>query len=200
MNYGNRNASSPNTINDLLFGYSMAVSSSIGVSLGLKALSKNFTKNMKGGRLLLVHSVISYFAVATAGFLNSYCMRMGEMRRGIKVFDELGDEIGISKVCAKEAVVQTASSRIALAFPIIMLPGVGMYSLDRMKLIPRNKALRTIQELSVVGLALWVALPLSVSLFPQKGEILAEKLEDEFKGLKSKNGEVIERYTYNKGL
>ena len=67
MNYGNRNASSPNTINDLLFGYSMAVSSSIGVSLGLKALSKNFTKNMKGGRLLLVHSVISYFAVATAG-------------------------------------------------------------------------------------------------------------------------------------
>lgn len=96
MNYGNRNASSPNTVNDLILGYFMAVSSSIAVSLSLKKLSSNFTKNMRGGSALLVHSIISYFALATAGFLNSYCMRMGEMRKGIKVFDKHGEEMGIS--------------------------------------------------------------------------------------------------------
>jgi hypothetical protein len=49
MNYGNRNASSPNTTKDLMFGYSMAVASSITVSLGLRKLSHNMTKNLHGG-------------------------------------------------------------------------------------------------------------------------------------------------------
>jgi hypothetical protein len=40
---------------------------------------------MKGGNLVLANSIINYIAVASAGFLNSYCMRMGEMSRGIKV-------------------------------------------------------------------------------------------------------------------
>lgn len=105
MNYGNRNASSPNSINDLLFGYSMAVTSSIGVSLGLRKLSYNMTKNMKGGTMILANSIINYIAVATAGFLNSFCMRMGEMEKGIKIYDEHEEEMGISKVCAKSAVV-----------------------------------------------------------------------------------------------
>ena len=50
MNYGNRNASSPNTVNDLLFGYSMAVLSSVSVSWGLKKLSADFTKKMSGSK------------------------------------------------------------------------------------------------------------------------------------------------------
>lgn len=43
-------------------------------------------------------------AVATAGFLNSLCMRMGEMEKGIKIYDEDGNERGVSKACAKKAV------------------------------------------------------------------------------------------------
>jgi hypothetical protein len=67
-------------MNDLMFGYSMAVASSVGVSLGLRKLSHNMTKNMRGGTMILANSIISYLAVATAGFLNSYCMRLGEMK------------------------------------------------------------------------------------------------------------------------
>ena len=81
----------------------MAVSSSIAVSIGLKRL--NLTRNMKGGSVILVNCLINYVAVATAGFLNSFCMRMGEMNKGIKIYDELGEEMGISKVAAKSAVV-----------------------------------------------------------------------------------------------
>ena len=60
---------------------------------------------------------------------------------------------------------------MVLAVPITILPGVGMMVLDKLGLIPKTRALRTVVELSVVAGALWVALPLSVSLFPQRGEI-----------------------------
>ena len=105
MNYGNRNASSPYTPSDLLFGYSAAVVSSVGLALGLRRLSANFTKNLKGGSFVLANSAISYIAVAAAGFLNTYCMRMGEMNRGIKIYDEQGECMGVSKECAKKAVI-----------------------------------------------------------------------------------------------
>ena len=35
MNYGNRNATSTYTTNDILFGYTAAVASSVGLGLGL---------------------------------------------------------------------------------------------------------------------------------------------------------------------
>ena len=96
INYGNRNASSKQTVNDLLFGYSAAVLSSIGISWSLRKMSANFTRNLQGGSVVLASSVINYVAVAIAGFLNSYCMRRGEMDTGIKVYDEDGECMGVS--------------------------------------------------------------------------------------------------------
>jgi hypothetical protein len=63
------------------------------------------TKNLQGGMAVLATSIISYLAVASAGFLNTYCMRMGEMSRGIKIYDEEGEYMGISKKCAEKAVI-----------------------------------------------------------------------------------------------
>lgn len=88
MNFGNRNASSTQTAKDILFGYSAAVASSVGISAGLRKLSHNATKGLQGGVAVLATSIISYIAVASAGFLNTYCMRMGEMEQGIKIYDE----------------------------------------------------------------------------------------------------------------
>ena len=127
-------------------------------------------------------------------------MRMGEMNRGIKIFDKHGEEMGISKNCAKKAVLETASSRIAMSFPIFTIPGVGMLLLDKAGLIPRNPALKTVVDLALISFALWVALPLSVSLFPQQGDVHSSRLETQFKQLKNSRGEVVERYYYNKGL
>ena len=178
MNYGNRNASSPYTTKDMLLGYTAAVSSSVGLSLGLQKACKNMTKNLKGGNLVLANCAISYIAVASAGFLNSYCMRMGEMERGIKVFDEAsGEEMGISKNAARKAVIQTASSRIVLSFPTFCIPGVAMAVLDRLGMIPKARVPKTILDIGVIGVALYIALPFSVSLFPQKGTINAELME-----------------------
>lgn len=55
--------------------------------------------------MILANSLISYTAVACAGFLNSYCMRMGEIKTGIKIFDEEGECMGISKESARKAVI-----------------------------------------------------------------------------------------------
>lgn len=46
MNFGNRNASSKQTSKDILFGYSAAVVSSIGISVGLRKLSHSATKGL----------------------------------------------------------------------------------------------------------------------------------------------------------
>lgn len=74
-----------------MFGYSAAVTSSVGISLALRKMSASFTRTLQGGSAVLANSIISYIAVASAGFLNSYCMRMGEMNRGIKIYDEEGE-------------------------------------------------------------------------------------------------------------
>lgn len=116
--------------------------------------------------MVLANSIINYIAVASAGFLNSYCMRMGEMSRGIKILDEDGEEMGISKKSAEKAVIQTSLSRMVLSGPIFIIPGLSMFLLDSAGLIPKSRAPKTILELTVIALSLWVALPLSVSLFP----------------------------------
>lgn len=149
-----------------MFGYSAAVASSITISLSLRKLSAGLTKNMKGGTLVLANSLINYVAVASAGFLNSYCMRMGEMSRGIKIQDVDGNEMGISKKSAEKAVIQTSLSRIILSAPTFIIPGLSMFLLDKVGLIPKSKAPRTVLEIAVISVALYLALPLSVSLFP----------------------------------
>lgn len=88
MNYGNRNASAEYTMKDLMLGYSAAVASSVSMGVGLQKVFKPVTSKLKGGKFVLANALISYCAVATAGFLNSLCMRMGELERGIVINDD----------------------------------------------------------------------------------------------------------------
>lgn len=145
-------------------------------------------------------SIISYIAVASAGFLNTYCMRMGETKRGIKIYDEEGECRGISQECARKAVLQTSFSRMALSFPIFILPGVSMALLDRFGMIPKARIPKTALELGVIAFSLWIALPISVSLFPPRGEVKNTEIEQEFREVRNSHGKLIERYYYNKGL
>lgn len=75
-----------------------------------------------------------------------------------------------------------------------------MLLLDKARLIPKSRGPKTILELSVIAFALWIAMPLSVSLFPQKGDIKADLLEEEFRNKTNSKGQVVQRYYYNKGL
>lgn len=183
-----------------MFGYSAAVTSSIAISLSLRKIFAGVTRSLAGGSLVLANSLINYVAVASAGFLNSYCMRMGEMKRGIKIYDENNEEMGISKKCAEKAVVQTSASRLILSAPTFIIPGVAMFALDKAGLIPKARGPKTVLDLLVISFALYLALPLSVSMFPPIGKINANEIEEEFRGKKNSKGETINTYFYNKGL
>ena len=88
---------------------------------------------------MLANSVIGYISVGCAGAINAYFMRRSEMERGIKIYDKDGREMGISKKCAKKAVYETAFSRVILPLPIYAVPGMTMFLLDKMRLIPKTR-------------------------------------------------------------
>jgi hypothetical protein len=89
---------------------------------------------------------------------------------------------------------------MVLSGPIFIIPGLSMFLLDSVGLIPKSRAPKTVLELTVIALSLYVALPLSVSLFPQRGEIDANEIEPEFREMRNSKGQLITRYYYNKGL
>lgn len=104
FNYGNRNATSTYSTQDILQSYGIAVASSIVVALGIRKALSGYTKNMRGSKLIMMNSVSSFFACSTAGFLNALFMRKTELDKGIDALDENGKSFGKSKTCAKKAV------------------------------------------------------------------------------------------------
>jgi hypothetical protein len=79
LNFGNRNASSSQTTNELLQAYCIASGTAITVAGGLRAASPHLLKGRTGGIAALATYFISYSAVATSSAANTYAMRMNEI-------------------------------------------------------------------------------------------------------------------------
>lgn len=75
-----------------------------------------------------------------------------------------------------------------------------MFLLDKAGLIPVARVPKVMLELTVIACALVIAPPIACSMFPQMAEINANDLEEEFRGRRNANGEIIEKYVFNKGL
>ena len=155
---------------------------------------------MKGARLILLNSVSSFFACASAGYLNAWFMRKTEMQKGIHVIHpESGENIGLSKNCAARAVQQTAMSRIFLNITIF-LPPLGLMAIEGVHLMPGNFYLKTLVEGTLIAGELYLAVPTGIAMFPQIGTIKAADLEEEFQVIKSSSGDLIKEFKFNKGL
>ena len=165
MNYGNRNATSLYTTEDILKSYLVAVSSSIVVALSIRKAMSGYTKNLGGSKLIVANSVSSFFACATAGYLNAKIMRKTELEKGIDVFDAQGNTLGKSKAAANLAVNQTANSRFFLAVPIFV-PSLMLYSIERARLMPRNYVARTLLEGLLISFELYCAVPFAIGVYP----------------------------------
>ena len=90
VNYSNRNASVEINKTQLATVYSAAVLSSIGMGLGVKRIMQPFGKHFSGNKKLFMNFIISYIAIASAGFINCMLMRSKEMKEGISLFDHEG--------------------------------------------------------------------------------------------------------------
>lgn len=92
LNYENRNASSTYTTQDIATSYTLATSAAIATALGIRKLVDKQAKQLKGGKLVLLNSVSSFFACALSGFMNAYFMRQTEIKTGIDVLDKETNE------------------------------------------------------------------------------------------------------------
>jgi len=157
----------------MIRGYSVAVTSALFVAISLRKLTSGLTKSATGPRLLVLNSLVASCAAGSASYCNTTSMRQAEVQNGIKVYSSpsLSPEshLGVSKLCAQQAVRETALSRVALSFLCVTTPTGMLLGLNRINFIKRavaiSKPLKITQELLCIIFALKVGLPLAISIF-----------------------------------
>lgn len=166
LNFGNANKSSPMTSSDIMRSYVMAVGASCSAGATVRYLTRGITARSKGGQLVILNGIVSTVACAMGGFANNYFIRLPEINKGIQIQDPAnGKNVGTSKMCAKEAVWQTATSRIVMALPV-GLPGYAFYALERKGLVPKNATLLVVLQLALISTQLNFTVPFSMAAFP----------------------------------
>lgn len=106
-------------------------------------------------------------AGGTASFLNTLCMRKAELNTGINVYadSQLTQKLGISTICAKKAILETACSRVFLSISCLMTPALIFYYVEKLGKTPKGR-MRIPFEVTVFLFALMINLPASVAIFP----------------------------------
>ncbi|KAF3926825.1 Sideroflexin-5 [Dactylellina cionopaga] len=203
INTSNANKSSPLSTSDLLTSYGMAVTASCGVALGLNAIVPRLKRVSPSTRLILSR-LIPFAAVASAGVVNVFLMRGGEIRKGIDVYipkDKSGtgepESIGKSKKAAVLAVGETAFSRVMNATPIMVIPPLILVRLQNGWLKKRPGWTIPV-NLGLIFATSIFALPLALAAFPQRQSIDVSSLEEDIQETAAKRGvKVLE---FNRGI
>mmetsp|Transcript_3833 Transcript_3833/g.3574 ORF Transcript_3833/g.3574 Transcript_3833/m.3574 type:complete len:294 (-) Transcript_3833:119-1000(-) len=146
VNYSNRNASSTLTTKDISTAYVAAVSTSVGIGLGVKALLNPIAKKLHGPSKIFINVLISLSAIGSAGFLNLLIMRSKEIQNGISLIDHEGNDRGKSRIIGKSAVVNTALTRFLMPVPPILSSTLVFYYMEKKSLNPKNKWARMMLE------------------------------------------------------
>lgn len=165
MNYGNRNASSTYSNQDLARGYFGAVFTSVSIAMASRTMLAAQLAKMRGPQLVFANACLNYFAACVPGVCNCSLMRWKELQEGINVKDSDGKDHGKSVVAGKKAIMQTSASRFILPLPVLFFPAFANALLTKMRLWPRNMILSKFFELSLCAISLTFALPMSIALF-----------------------------------
>ncbi|OAQ70023.1 mitochondrial cation transporter [Pochonia chlamydosporia 170] len=153
INSANANKSSPMSTATLAKSYAVAVSASCSVALGLNSLVPRLRVTPATRNIL--SRLVPFAAVATAGALNAYLMRRGEITTGIDVRPVLSEDqkrklqeegkserdvpsLGRSQKAAKLAVYETAASRVFNSSPIMIIPPMVLYHMQTKQAWYRN--------------------------------------------------------------
>ncbi len=88
------------------------------------------------------------------------------MQKGIAVLHpETEEDLGRSKKCAYQAVLQTAISRVFLTVTIF-LPPLALVAIEKVHLMPKNWYLKTFVEATLIAGELYLAVPIGIAMFP----------------------------------
>jgi len=189
VNYFNRNATSHVSDKTLLTSYAGAVTSAMTIGYGLSRFVKGYFPRERAV------NVLKFIAMPTsvvASSVNCLIMRWSEMSTGIKVYNQSGDEIGMSQIAAKKAIQETVFSRMLLQVPVFVFPPMMTFLPPIAKLLRRNPRLATPVTTAFLFLGFGFGLPASIAAFPQEGLLKESSVEPHLRG----HGDL----KYNKGL
>lgn len=198
-NYANRSGADM-SVNQIMTSYAVATTTACGLGYGLRVASSKgpavigrITKALPG--------LVPYIAVGCAGSANILFTRSQEIQQGVSIFDESGNEVGVSKTAAFIGIKKTIISRgLGLPLPVILLPGIFMTTLEKSGVVAGKPKLKLALELSCITVCLAGALPATLAMFPQKLPLSVGELELEFHDLSTKDGRKIDTVYVNKGL
>ncbi|CAO3671106.1 unnamed protein product [Rhizopus stolonifer] len=198
FNSANANKTTPMSLKETSIAYLSAVTTSCALAVGLnQAVPRlKISANIKS----LCMKLVPFSAVAAAGTVNVFLMRGKEIRDGIDVFTQQGENVGKSKTAGFSAVSQVAVSRVLTNAPVLIIPPVLLGHLQKTEFIKARPRLVTPINFGLIAFSLMTALPAAIAVFPQTGELNTRLMEKEFQDLKDKNGEPIQQLYYNKGL
>lgn len=200
INTANANKSHPLTTQQIATNYSMAVTASCSVALGLNAIVPRL-KSLQPSTRLVLGRLVPFAAVVSAGVVNVFLMRSEEIKKGITVFNKDGEEVGTSKKAALYAVGETAASRVINATPIMVIPPLILVKLQQTRLLKgKSKSVETLLNIGLIFATSLVALPFALAVFPQRRHLNVSKLEDKFHNLKDKDGNDIQTLEFNRGI
>ncbi|KAM6346984.1 sideroflexin-4 isoform 4-T5 [Alca torda] len=121
-------------------------------------------------------------------------VRSPEFENGIEVMDRNGKVVGVSQKAGEKAVKETALSRAVLFGTTFFLPALLTYFVERAKFAKTPRALASVRMFMITSVLAGM-LPVSLSMFPQCGEIKRADLEPEIQS----STEETELF-YNRGI
>jgi len=192
VNYTNRSGDTPIPLSTLGSSYCAATGAALGTALGLNALTKTMPP--------LVGRLVPFCAVAAANCLNIPLMRRLELQNGLMLETKDGQQIGASKIAAREGIGMVTVSRIGMAMPGMVLIPIVMNKLDAQGLFKKFPKANAPLQVFLVGLILTFATPLCCAIFEQKASIKPTSVEPELQEKIRNMANPPEMLYYNKGL
>ena len=175
VNYTNRNASAGVTNEQLGTVYVAATSASVATALGFNKLVAS-SPTLSAG---IIGRFVPLVAVAAANCINIPLMRQQEIKKGISIQNEKGEDVGLSGNAAVAAISQVVPSRIGMAAPAMFIPPVIMSRLEKTATFIKNPWLKAPATVLLTGFCLTFSTPMCCALFPQKASINLKDLEPE---------------------
>ncbi|NXN97761.1 SFXN4 protein, partial [Rhinopomastus cyanomelas] len=146
------------------------------------------------GMQLIVKKILPAPIIALMSAFTAMMVRSSEFENGIEVMDKNGKVVGVSQKAGEKAVRETAVSRAVLFGTTLFLPTLLMSFVERRKPMKASQVLSSMRLMAITSV-LTVMLPVSLSMFPQCGEIKRVDLEPEIQS----STEETELF-YNRGI
>ena len=159
MNYTNRGGGSTEAALELagIFVVACGTSSAVAIFLGRSVSrwkSRRWAQSMAGRVFTRVFA--PYMAVTSAGTLNLCISRRQELTHGLEVHSPSGRVLGASKQAGRDAVAQTAVSRLFLPLPGLVGPTLCEVMLNRcVVVLQRRSSLEVIIPNAVSLACVW---------------------------------------------